>query len=318
MNPTSRLLLFATGLILVFGLMFLAGRALVPESTVATWTRQAEESSAAHEETMAPELHTGGSHEGAEAGGPAIGGLSLEEDGYRLGPIEAPEQAGKPGELSFRVYGPEGKPLTDFAVAHEKQLHLIAVRSDGSGFQHLHPEPDNPTGNWSVPVTWPRGGTYRVFTDFTPAGEPGRNLVLGRNTEVAGKVTPVPRPLSSRDTVDGFSVSIDGKFEAGESEPLTVTVTRGGQPETRLQPYLGAYGHLVALREGDLAYLHVHAEAGPEEHGSDEGGHSHAEPEAGPEIRFVAEPPTPGRYLLYLDFKVEDRVHTAEFVLEAK
>ena len=32
---------------------------------------------------------------------------------------------------------------------------------------------------------------------------------------------------------------------------------------TDLQPYLGAYGHLVALRDGDLAYLHVH----PGEHG---------------------------------------------------
>ncbi|NKX51639.1 hypothetical protein HER39_13910, partial [Arthrobacter deserti] len=41
---------------------------------------------------------------------------------------------------------------------------------------------------------------------------------------------------------------------------LTVIVTRGGQPVKTLEPYLGAYGHLVALRAGDLAYLHVHPE----------------------------------------------------------
>ena len=41
---------------------------------------------------------------------------------------------------------------------------------------------------------------------------------------------------------------------------LTLTVTKDGQPVTDLQPYLGAYGHLVALRAGDLAYLHVHPE----------------------------------------------------------
>ena len=99
------------------------------------------------------------------------------------------------------------------------------------------------------------------------------------------------------------SVSVAGELRAGQGSPLTFNVQRGNQPETRLQPYLGAFGHLVALREGDLAYLHVHP---------DEGGGT------GPEIRFVAEVPSPGRYLLYLDFKVGGVVHTAEFVLEAK
>ena len=32
---------------------------------------------------------------------------------------------------------------------------------------------------------------------------------------------------------------------------------------TDLQPYLAAYGHLVALRQGDLAYLHVHPDGEP-------------------------------------------------------
>ena len=47
---------------------------------------------------------------------------------------------------------------------------------------------------------------------------------------------------------------------------------------TDLQPYLGADGHLVALREGDLAFLHVHPEEG-------------AEPG---QIRFAAEFPSAG------------------------
>jgi hypothetical protein len=74
-----------------------------------------------------------------------------------------------------------------------------------------------------------------------------------------------------------------------------------------LQPYLGAFGHLVVLRQGDLAYLHVHpmgAEPGP-------GATS------GPTIDFMSSAPTAGRYLLYLDFKVDGRVHTARFVLDA-
>ena len=55
-----------------------------------------------------------------------------------------------------------------------------------------------------------------------------------------------------------YRVRLDaGTPRAGRETELSFTVTRGGKP-IRTQPYLGAGGHLVALREGDLAYLHVH------------------------------------------------------------
>jgi hypothetical protein len=79
-------------------------------------------------------------------------------------------------------------------------------------------------------------------------------------------------------------------------------VRKDGHPVTDLQPYLGAYGHLVALRAGDLAYLHVHPTGHP-------GGG--ATP-AGPQIRFAAEVPSTGTYRLYLDFRHEGVVRTAE------
>ena len=86
---------------------------------------------------------------------------------------------------------------------------------------------------------------------------------------------------------------------------LTFTVTRDGAPVTTLQPYLGAAGHLVALRVGDLAYLHVHPMDDPTG-------------KSGPEVAFMAEAPTAGRYLLYLDFQVDGRVHTATFTTTAR
>ena len=72
-------------------------------------------------------------------------------------------------------------------------------------------------------------------------------------------------------------------------------MTRNGAP-VAVQDYLGAKGHLVALRQGDLAFLHVH----PDEHS----------------LRFMAAFPTPGRYRLFLQFKTEGRVHTAAFTQE--
>ena len=82
-------------------------------------------------------------------------------------------------------------------------------------------------------------------------------------------------------------------------------MTRDGEPVTDLEPYLGAYGHLVALRGGDLAYLHVHPEGVP--------GDGVTEP--GPDVVFFAEVPSPDRYHLYLDFKHEGVVRTAAFTV---
>ena len=82
-------------------------------------------------------------------------------------------------------------------------------------------------------------------------------------------------------------------------------ITKDGKPVTDLEPYLGAFGHLVALREGDLAYLHVHPDGAP--------GDGRTEP--GPGVVFYAAVPSDGRYHLYLDFKHDGVVRTAAFEL---
>src|SRR5699024_11235811 len=65
---------------------------------------------------------------------------------------------------------------------------------------------------------------------------------------------PQRAPVPTRRSSD----LVEGDLTAGEASQLTMTVTRDGEPVTELEPYLGAFGHLVALRDGDLAYLHVH------------------------------------------------------------
>jgi hypothetical protein len=82
---------------------------------------------------------------------------------------------------------------------------------------------------------------------------------------------------------------------------LVFGVSREGRPVEDLEPYLGALGHLVALREGDLAFLHVHPET---ENGS------------GPRIAFRAAFPSQGRYRLFLQFAHAGAVQTAAFTVE--
>jgi hypothetical protein len=297
MRTPVRLGLYAAGLAALFAGTYLVSGAVVPAATVEAWQDEA-----APEHDMDTETDMDG-HGGHEA--EPVRGLAIEQDGYRLGEIAAPATVGAEGTLAFAITAPDGTPLTRYTESHEKELHLVVVRTDGAEFRHVHPEFDGET--WSLPWSWDRPGTYRVFADFVPGdADEAPDVTLSRTVDVAGDYDPrAQNPVTRSASVDGFDVTLTGDLSATTSE-LTVEVTRDGAPVTALEPYLGAWGHLVALREGDLGYLHVHPE----------GGHPEPGTTAGPSITFATAAPTEGRYLLYLDFQVDGRVHTAPFVLD--
>lgn len=297
MRAPARIGLYAAGLGVVFVASAAIAGAVVPEDAVPA-------PAASH----APEQHVasaGDPEQESTRGADMTRGLSLEQDGYTLGEVAAPPTVGEAGELAFTLTDPAGDPVTEFDVSHEQQLHLIVVRSDGAHFRHVHPVMDA-DGRWSLPWTWDAAGTYRVYADAAPSA--GSAVTLSRMVDVAGDLAPVrDTEVSTTASVDGYDVALDGHLEAGTTSRLTVEVTRDGEPVTTLEPYLGAYGHLVALRDGDLAYLHAHPE----------GDEPEADQVSGPTVSFGVEAPTPGRYLLYLDFQVEGQVRTAAFVVEA-
>ena len=238
----------------------------------------------------------------AGSGAHVPGGLQISENGYTLDLADS-LPAGEATPVSFRILGPDSRPLTSYDTAHDENLHLIAVRRDLSGYQHVHPELA-PDGTWSIPLDL-TPGTWRLFADFDPAGEDAA-LVLGADVAVAGDYTPVPLPeASTRAQVDGYTVTLDGNLVPGQESELILSVSRDGQPVTDLQPYLAAYGHLVALREGDLEYLHVHpVEDAP------------VAPAPGPHVAFAATAPSAGTHRLFLDFRHGDAVHTAAFTVQ--
>ncbi|MFH9296615.1 hypothetical protein [Streptomyces sp. NPDC017520] len=244
--------------------------------------------------------HSG--HDMTAHGGARPGGLSVSENGYTLELDSTVFPAGV-RTVTFRVTGPDGRPVTEFTPEHEKKLHLIAVRRDTTGFQHVHPVMDG-KGTWSVDLTL-EPGDWRFFADIHPVGH-GGTLTLGVDASVAGPYDPQPIPGDSHSAHAGeYTVTLDGELLPGTASDLTLTVSRNGRPVTDLQPYLGAYGHLVALRVGDLGYLHVHPDGEP--------GDGVTGP--GPGITFMAAAPSGGVYRLYLDFQHEDIVRTAEFTV---
>ncbi|MEU8762447.1 hypothetical protein [Streptomyces sp. NPDC048659] len=252
------------------------------------------------------EGHEGhGGHEGHTGHGAhgQAGGLAVSADGFTLEVDSTILAAGPRQHVGFTVTGPDGQPVTEFVAEHEKELHFIAVRRDTAGFQHVHPVRDD-KGHWHTTLDL-EPGDWRFFTDIHPAGHDG-TLTLGVDVAVPGAYDPRPLPEAARTAhVDAYAVTLDGTLVPGEASELTLTVGRDGRPVTDLEPYLAAYGHLVALRVGDLGYLHVHPEGHP--------GDGVTAP--GPAISFMAVAPTAGAYRLYLDFQHEGRVRTAEFTV---
>lgn len=301
MNTGTRLGIYGAGLVLAFGGTFAIAGALVPEDAAANW---AQDDQASHDDPAASTATP--SQPARQAQDLDVTGVTIARSGLTIGPIDAPATPGETSPLSFQILDLDGEPVTDFETARGKDLHLITVRTDGSEYRHVHPELDRATGTWSLPWNWDSAGSYRVYADFTTADATA--VTLSRMLDVTGTFEPQPATgVSLRDSVDGFDVTITGELTAGSASDLTLEVTRDGDAVTDLEPYLGAFGHLVALRQGDLAYLHVHAHGDEPQPGD----------VAGPEVAFTAEAPTAGRYLLYLDFQVDEQVHTAQFVLDA-
>jgi hypothetical protein len=222
-----------------------------------------------------------------------VRGLAVSEGGLTLKLARTAATAGKRFDVAFRIVDRRGQTVRDFDVEHTKRMHFIVVRRDMTGFQHLHPT-ESPDGTWSVPVTLRDAGSYRVFADFSVNG---KAYTLADDVTVDGTVRsqPLPAPTKGVD-VDGLRVSLtEGATTAGAESELAFKVTRNGKP-VAVEDYLGAKGHLVALRQGDLAYLHVH----PDEN----------------RLKFMATFPTAGTYRLFLQFQTEGRVHTAAFTQE--
>ncbi|PRC47129.1 heavy metal-binding domain-containing protein, partial [Mycobacterium sp. ITM-2017-0098] len=147
MNAAGRLAAFGAGLAVAFTAAYVTAAAVVPHTEVtATQTLGAEPASdhIAPTEQALP----------VSPLSPYPPGLSLAQDGYALSAVRAPGAPNDRATLSFTIAGPSGTPLLDYATVHDKQLHLIIVRSDGQHFAHVHPILDQTTGIWSTPWMW--------------------------------------------------------------------------------------------------------------------------------------------------------------------
>ncbi|MDV9192242.1 hypothetical protein R6L23_29225 [Streptomyces sp. SR27] len=302
MNTGVKITAYAAALAATFGAAYGVGKGVgtVEEPAKAEHGDHASAPSAT--ESPAAGGHAG--HEEAAPSGASAanlpGGLQVSDGGYTLA-LETPVTTPGRSVLKFSVKDAAGKKVTAFTTEHGKELHFIVASRDLNTFRHLHPV-KAADGTWTTPVDLPAAGGYKAFADFKPAAPGAKGITLGADLSVPGAYAPKPLPaIAPTAAVDGYQVRLGGTLDPGKAGELRLTVTKGGKPVTDLEPYLGAYGHLVALRDGDLAYLHVHPnEGGP-----------------GPDVSFTATAPSAGTYRLFLDFQHQGKVRTAAFTVTA-
>lgn len=270
MRPNRRLSFFAAGLAVLFGSSLILGATLGPTPSKAS----------------------------GEEPPPKGMGVVEATDGYRFVPLgrTLPPAA---STFEFQVEGPKGRIVKAFTPTHEKLLHLIVVSRDLTVYYHVHPRL-SADGTWSIGLPALPPGPYRAIADFKPRHGP--HLALGTDLDVPGDYRPgqLPNPALVS-TVAGFRVDMAEKRSRTGEVRFTLTVSQDGHSVV-LEHYLGALGHVVAVRVGDLAYAHVHPQQGvPEPPGT---------------VVFDSMLDAEGRYGLFFDFKYAGVVHTARFTFD--
>ena len=215
----------------------------------------------------------------------------------------------QPTAFTYKIKNDKGEILKNYEIAHEKIMHfIIVVRKDLQQFQHIHPDFNQSTGEFSVAVTFPTDGPYRVFPDFTPGVENPQKLPVTVFHDIAVgdvskyKAQAVTTDAQSKKTFDGYQVThnLPGNLNKQQEVNYSLNIERNSQPVTDLQTYLGALGHSVILKEETLDFIHTHA----------------GESGTGPKIEFSTTFPESGMYKIFTQFQHQNKIITTDYVIK--
>ncbi len=177
--------------------------------------------------------------------------------------------AGRPVNLRLTVREREtNEAVTAFETIHERLLHLFIVSHDLSYFDHVHPGAVK-EGTFEIPLTLPKAGAYRLVADVLPTGAAPQTLQHTIVTAgAAAPLTPVPAEPETevleavREGVRARLVAKDARAGGDAHIAIEMTDARTGAPVTDLEPYLGAWGHMLLAHTSlrDVAHSHPYLE----------------------------------------------------------
>jgi hypothetical protein len=214
-------------------------------------------------------------------------------------------EPGEPVELAFEIIDPrDGQRARAFSVVHDKLFHLLYVSHDLEVFGHEHPMLGG-DGIFRLNTVFPKGAAYRLLTDFYPGG-----------------ATPQMIPLTV--TTAGFEQSLEeslGRLQADRQpqrgENLTISLrTEPAEPVAALktllffdldtaeglEPFLGAWAHMLAVSEDLVDMIHAHP----------------AIAAGGPLIQMNVIFPRPGMYRIWVQAQRDGKLNTVSFTVPVR
>jgi len=223
-------------------------------------------------------------------------------------PANAP--AGQPVELLFELLDPNtNQRATKFEIVHEKLFHLFLVSADLEYFVHDHPVLGD-DGIFRFKTTLPKPGIYRLLADCYPTGGTPQLLprfitTAGYSKSIAESITSPPADLTPKHATN-LTVSL--RMDPPEPLPGKKTMLFFTLDESEgLEPYLGAWGHLLAASNDLQESIHDHPI------------YTNEKPsEAKTEIQFNLFFPREATYRVWVQFQRKGIVNTAAFTIPVK
>jgi hypothetical protein len=218
----------------------------------------------------------------------------------RVNPPQVP--SARPITLEFRITDPStGAPVKQFEIVHEKLFHLFIVSQDLQYFAHVHPQ----LGGDSVfrlDTSLPKPGTYRLLADFYPTG--GTPQLVPKTITTAGYNAPleaaIPRLAPDLSPKQAENLVAELKLDppqpiAGKKTMLFVHLT----PAEGLEPYIGAWAHLLAVSDDLVDTIHGHPFIA----------------NGGPDMQFNIFFPREAAYRVWIQFQRKGVVNTVVFTI---
>ena len=219
-------------------------------------------------------------------------------------------QIGEPATFTFQLTGYPQKIVTpaELIETHGAKLHALIADQTLGDYHHEHPQPTGTAGEWTFTFTPRRAGHYRVWLNAVPL-ESGREEFPYANLVVAEGYLEVPQEAR----VEALTAEADGlrgtltfttapRTDELTAAKLTLT-TPDGQPVRSLEPYMGAFAHLVGIAENYATALHIHPHGAP----------PRPDERSGPDLEFRLRPTTSGFHKLFAQVRVDGRVRTLAF-----
>ena len=210
-------------------------------------------------------------------------------------------RAPKPGErvvLSFKIRDPKtATPVTRFEMVHERLFHMFIVSQDLEFLIHEHPAL-LPDGTFQYECHLPKRGMYRVLADYYPSG--GTPQLTASTIFVPGGVLQTAH--LDPDLAARQAANLEVELVSDPPRPIAGLPTLlffRVQPAAGLEPYLGAWGHLLAASDDLIDMIHTHPFLA----------------DGGPRIQFNMIFPRARPYRLWVQFQRMGVVNTAMFTV---